>query len=143
MITYNLLNIQLSESRLKRLSDADDWKNVETRVSTGYKEIAETGAISVMVGIGLKFKDGEDKVFVDLSVQMTGKFEPKEKFEPSEENNTQIEVFASIGAPAIVFPFVREHAHSLASKSGINFWLPPVNFVQLAEKKKAEKEGKQ
>ena len=37
--------------------------------------------------------------------------------------------FKAINAPAIIYPFIREHLHNLCQKSGIpNVLLPTVNF---------------
>lgn len=134
MATYELLKILLSESRLKRLDNSEEWKSVETSISTGYKEAEDTGIISVLVGVELNFKNADDKTFLNAFVQMFG------AFEPSEKNPEGLDTFATINAPAILYPFVREHIHSLTSKSGIDFLLPPFNFVEYAKKKKAEKE---
>ena len=58
-------------------------------------------------------------------------------FECPTETDVQlsIENFSKVNAPAIIFPFVREHLASVSMKAGINpILLPAVNFVKLANK---------
>jgi preprotein translocase subunit SecB len=50
--------------------------------------------------------------------------------------------FAEINAPAIIFPFVREHLASLSLKSGLSpILLQPINFVKFAQA--SDREAKQ
>jgi preprotein translocase subunit SecB len=67
---------------------------------------------------------------IEAKVKMLG------NFEYAEDSSLSVEDFSKINAPAILFPFVREHLASVSMKAGISpILLPPVNFVKLAEKK--------
>ncbi|WP_448529800.1 protein-export chaperone SecB [Raineya sp.] len=55
------------------------------------------------------------------------------------EKNTSITIedFAKVNAPAIIFPFIREHLANLSLRAGIPpILLPPVNFVRLSDESK-------
>lgn len=53
-----------------------------------------------------------------------------------------IEVFTNVNAPAIIFPFLREHLASISMKAGIQpIMLQPVNFVKNSEVEKNESEN--
>jgi preprotein translocase subunit SecB len=56
-------------------------------------------------------------------------------FEPSDWNDPHLENFANINAPAIIYPFIREHIASLTTKAKMPYILPPFNFVELAKNK--------
>lgn len=48
-----------------------------------------------------------------------------------------IDNFAKINAPAILFPFVREHLASMSLKAGLNpILLQPINFVKHSQENK-------
>ncbi|HLX93906.1 MAG TPA: protein-export chaperone SecB [Puia sp.] len=52
-------------------------------------------------------------------------------FEKSGEPALSDDVFVKVNAPAIIFPFVREHFATLALKAAIgNVLLPPLNFTR-------------
>ncbi|MEO6683784.1 MAG: protein-export chaperone SecB [Ginsengibacter sp.] len=66
-------------------------------------------------------QDGE--ISFQIKVKMAGIFEKQG------ETALPIESFKEINAPAIIYPFVREHVASLTLKAGIgNVLLPSVNF---------------
>ncbi|GAB4130821.1 MAG: hypothetical protein OHK0045_17840 [Raineya sp.] len=76
---------------------------------------------------GLSDKEKE----IEASIRMLG------TFQCPENPHIPIEDFAKINAPAIIFPFVREHLASVSMKAGINaILLPPINFVKMSEKTK-------
>jgi preprotein translocase subunit SecB len=135
MVTYTLRKIFLSESRLKRHDNSDEWKSIDSAIMTNYSQEVQTETLFVSVAVELKFRNKEDKIVLDTFVQMVG------VFEPSEKNTFSVEDFATINAPAIIYPFVREHANNLTSKSEFPFLLPPVNFVELAKKNKIKSEN--
>lgn len=80
---------------------------------------------------------------VDLAVNLTGEQENGQikvyeaqvtaqgVFEKIGEPTLAEDTFKQINAPAIIYPFVREHVCNLALKAGItNLFLPPVNFFK-------------
>lgn len=61
-------------------------------------------------------------------------------FEFGENLSLPLESFANINAPAIIFPYIREHLSNVSMKAGIQpILLPPINFVQLAKDKQKKK----
>lgn len=81
----------------------------------------------------------EGNTLVDIQIKQAGSFD-KSKSNMSEK---EIDNFANINAPAIIFPFVREEIASFCSKSGVgNVLIQPVNFVELNEKNKIAKSTK-
>ncbi|HLR35138.1 MAG TPA: protein-export chaperone SecB [Tissierellales bacterium] len=52
------------------------------------------------------------------------------------EENMDIDEYIENNAPALMFPYVREHISAITTKSGINpIFLPPINFVTLLKNK--------
>lgn len=77
-------------------------------------------------GVGLTFKfkgiQGEVVAF-SADVKMIG------VFEKIGEPAVQEDAFKRINAPAIIYPFIREHIHNLCLKAGVGqVLLPTVNF---------------
>jgi preprotein translocase subunit SecB len=76
------------------------------------------------VTLTLDYKGLQDDLVICTSkIQMAGIFEKFGEPPLSEDS------FKKINAPAIIYPFIREHLHNLCLKSGIsNVLLPTVNF---------------
>jgi preprotein translocase subunit SecB len=71
--------------------------------------------------------DKNNKIPFEAEVKMVGVFELNNV--PQEAQDS----FLKINAPAIIFPFIREHFATLTMKSGLPpVLINPVNFVQLA-----------
>ena len=83
----------------------------------------------VIIELQLTFKEA-DTLILETKVQMMG------IFEPSDWNDPLLDDFANINAPAIIYPFVREHIASLTTKAKTPYILPPFNFVELAKNRK-------
>lgn len=126
---YKLLNIILLKSDFER-EDEINFANPD---------------FSSNIDINFDNQESEDKLFVNLIISFwAGVADNKQIkafikmlgiFEYNKDSNAiSLEEFAKINAPAIIFPFVREHLASLSTKAGINpILLPPINFVKLAE----------
>ncbi len=77
----------------------------------------------------------DDVVIVEIYVRQAGLFNVG-----TGQDMASLENFASINAPAIIFPFVRENIASLSSKGGVgNILIQPVNFVELNKIKPSKK----
>jgi len=123
---YRILNILLIESHFNREVLIDFQQpianNFDVAVNTDKNEI--TNQFGVSVKAILKGVQG-DKIPFTIEVTMAGVFE---KFGHPPYSDEQ---FTSINAPAIIFPFIREHISSIAVKAGIGaILLPPVNFTK-------------
>lgn len=128
MSAYKIIEVLLVESYFKSYfnhSDAD--KAIETKIAVRNEKTALH--LLVVVELQLTFKEA-DKLILETKVRMMG------IFEPSDWDDPLLEDFANINAPAIVYPFVREHIASLTTKSKTPYILPPFNFVELAKNRK-------
>jgi len=98
----------------------------------------------ININIGHNIKD--DKLFVSLEVAFIAGTESNKQIDitvnmlgifiiPKLEKKA-LEQFVKINAPAIIFPFIREHIANLSLKSGLQpILLPPINFIKLAKEK--------
>lgn len=129
--SYQLLNIILLESFFKRLADISDSSKVHNNVSIDV-ENQQDDEQTLFVAITLRYtSEFNGNIEVEASTKMLGVFSC-----PSSSDAT-IKDFAKVNAPAILFPFVREHIATISLKAGIEpILLQPINFVKLAEKSK-------
>lgn len=83
---------------------------------------------------------GKNKFVVQVTVKVVGKVANVEVitievttagvFHRNGETALDEETFKNVNAPAIIYPFVREHIATVALKAGIgSLLLPPVNFT--------------
>jgi len=126
--SYQLLNIILLESFFKRVADISSEQEAQKKISIDIENQQDENN-RLFVALTLKYiSEVSDKIEIEASVKMLGVFSC-----PSDPN-ASIKDFAKINAPAILFPFVREHIATLSMKAGIEpILLQPINFVQLAE----------
>jgi preprotein translocase subunit SecB len=129
---FKLLNIILIESSFKREPQIDfDNQNIHNNINIDVQNSTENSNI-LYVTVIMDFDTSIDnKKFISSKIQMLGVFEFGEKLPLS------LDSFANINAPAIIFPFIREHLSNVSMKAGIQpILLPPINFVALAKDKK-------
>jgi preprotein translocase subunit SecB len=122
---YNVESVILVESTFSRIN------NIEEKGSQLNHEISllpvphETGAdnkFSVTLTLSYVGK------FIDITV-CTATIKMIGGFEKYGEPKLTDDKFKAINAPAIIYPFLREHLHNLCLKAGIaNVLLPTVNF---------------
>jgi preprotein translocase subunit SecB len=128
--TYQLESINLIESFFKRepeISYESDEFSSNIDIKSGYN--IEDNKLLVMLEIEFYAGIPEKKQII-ISVKMLG------VFKKLNTEGISIDKFAKINAPAIIFPFIREHIATLSLKAGIYpILLPPINFVKLAEEK--------
>ena len=132
-VKYQVLNILLLDSQFKRnLIIKFDSSNIKNNVQIESNKNKEQE--NLLVDVTLKFITTIDDIeVINAKVTMIGIFRCSENLELSEDT------FGKINAPAIIFPFIREHLANLSLKAGIPpILLPPVNFVQLDKLKKDE-----
>jgi preprotein translocase subunit SecB len=123
---FRILNIIILESEFKREAVIDFQHQIDNNFALNTNSVKhdDSNNYSVYLKAELKGTQGDRTEFF-ISVWMVGMFE---KFGQPEFSDEQ---FTSINAPAIIFPFVREHIASLAIKGGIGaILLPPVNFLK-------------
>ncbi|MBL0300572.1 MAG: protein-export chaperone SecB [Cytophagaceae bacterium] len=126
---YIFENVILLESNFKRVSEVNYTSpEFDNKLDINIDENINGNQLFVELSVVIKTGVGE-KIDVDMSVIMLGHFTKN-----PEINQIPIEKFARVNAPAIIFPFVREHIASVSSKAGIpTILLPPINFVKMAE----------
>lgn len=132
--TFKLLNIILIESSFKREPQIDfDNQSLHNNINIDVQNSTKNSNI-LYVTVIMDFDTSIDnKKFISSKIKMLGVFEFGEKLPLSLDN------FANINAPAIIFPFIREHLSNVSMKAGIKpILLPPINFVKLAKDKKKE-----
>jgi preprotein translocase subunit SecB len=139
---YIFENVILLESNFKRVGEVNYTSpEYDNNIEIGINQSIEENQVLVELTVNIKTGVGEE-IDVEMSVKMLGHFTKN-----PEINQIPVEKFAQVNAPAIIFPFVREHIASVSSKAGIpTILLPPINFVKMAEeedKNLAEKEVSQ
>ncbi len=130
--TFKLLSIILIESSFKREPQIDfDNQNLHNNINIDVQTSTENSNI-LYVTVILDFDTSiESKKFISSTIKMLG------VFEFGKELTIPLDSFANINAPAIIFPFIREHLSNVSMKAGIQpILLPPINFVELAKDKK-------
>ena len=129
--SFKLLNILLIESTFKR-APYMDFSNESLKNDIDIDIQNSTSENILAVTLTIEFKTSVDKdIVVSAKVKMVG------NFEFSKNSKIPLEDFGTINAPAIIFPFIREHLSNVSMKAGIQpILLPPINFVDLAKRKK-------
>jgi len=132
--SFTLLHVLLLEDHFKRESFIDfELGTFNNKMNIDIKNHVNGNILEVIVKLAF-VSEQSGKNVVESAITMSG------SFEFGKEVNIPIESFANINAPAIIFPFIREHLANLTMKSGIQpVFLPPVNFVELAKRKKEKK----
>lgn len=122
---YQVIQIILAESNFKRVSDIDFNKQIEPvyDLKVDSSEVEEN-KFTVLVRFNLKATQGKKNIF-EADFSFVG------IFERHGEPELSVESFQRVNAPAIIYPFIREHLSSICMKAGIgHFLLPPANFKQ-------------
>lgn len=122
---FRIINILILESNFKREVVIDFHQPFDNKLdfSSGSQR-SEDGKYVVEVKVMLSGMHETQPVFT-MEVRMVGTFE---KFGNPSISDDQ---FVNVNAPAIIFPFIREHIANLALKGGIGIiLLPPMNFVK-------------
>ncbi len=93
-------------------------------LNIGHKEIGENLTITIDLSYKRKCNDEEQ---AKADVIIVGVFEikgPKPEFYDN---------FCNINAPALIYPYLREHISYLTNKAGLKTMnLPPLNFVDFS-----------
>ena len=115
-------------------------------------EFGFTEDVKEEVSLSLKIENENEKeffVYVFLNFDLKNKTNEelvkskvimKGIFELTNEKPTYFNDFICINAPAIIYPYLREHLSSLTNKSGLPpVNLPPFNFVHFGKEYMKEK----
>lgn len=94
------------------------------------KDVPEDNKLISKLSVGVTLHNESGKHHLS-SIEMTG------IFSYTDDMKMSIEAFANINAPAILYPFIREHLATLAAKADMKrMLLPPFNFVAFYEQNK-------
>lgn len=123
---YSIVNILLLESSFKREGQID-FETVQqaVKVDFGSGKNEATGELLVELSVVLTATQAEAAFAYEARVKMIGLFRKTGEGELDED------FFMNQNAPAIIFPFVREHITSLCRQAALNnVFLPPLNFTK-------------
>ncbi|MEN0054663.1 MAG: protein-export chaperone SecB [Mucilaginibacter sp.] len=129
--TYNLEHILLLNSSFTRTWNIDfESKEFDSSVDIEVEDKRSDNTLTVVVNLTFTAGTNKEKQ-INAYIQMVG------VFTTSESLDLDIDKFATVNAPAIIYPFIREHLSSLSVKAGINpILLAPVNFVKRSQSEK-------
>lgn len=124
-----ILGIILAESDFKRIPkiqiDGKEKTEVKIQIGMSIDNKANNLISEVTANISQTY---EAVIQVQAKIKMVGIFNQSDLSVEEKQN------FLRINAPAIVFPFVREHLMSLTVKAGLPvIIINPVNFVELTK----------
>jgi preprotein translocase subunit SecB len=128
--TFKINGILLKESHFLRIPEIhfNDGEITDSNINI-QSQSRDEKIVIVELSIDIKSKY-KNTIQFEIKASMVGIFET-EKAAPE-----HLESFSNINAPAIIFPFLREHICSLSIKAGIQpMILPPINFVEYAKSK--------
>ncbi len=112
------------------LSKAAKSEKIKNNLKIDLEKHIGEKQIHIIVSVSFTLFSDEKQNILEASIQMSGYFEMI-----GDGKELDIETFATINAPAIIFPFIREHLATLTTKAGIGpILLPPVNFTKLNPK---------
>lgn len=122
---YRVENVFLLESTFTREINFDSKNGEisnEINIDSQIHESTDEGKFGVTLELDFQGKQA-NKDICKSKIKMVGIFEKIGEPPLNEEN------FKKINAPAIIYPFIREHLHNICLKAGIaNVLLPTVNF---------------
>ena len=122
---YKVENVSLLESVFSRVINFDSKDGEitnEINIDSQALESIESNKFGVTLELNFEGKQA-DKIICNSKIKMIGIFEVIGEPALTED------VFKRINAPAIIYPFIREHLHNICLKAGIvNVLLPTVNF---------------
>lgn len=130
LASFNIQHIIMTESVFKRKSviDFNKKQNPTIDVKTNYS-LNPDGSIYCVVELTYNATyEGDSEPIIEARIVLGG------SFTKIGETPLSTETFGKVNAPAILFPFVREHLSSLSVKASVvPILLTPVNFEALSK----------
>jgi len=130
--SYNVSNIFLAESRFSRTSSVSDLNQSKKHFTIDIEPInLDENIFNIALNVTFfSTSASSEEHEVDFFIKMIGLFE-----KIGDHSEIPNDYFVNVNAPAIIFPFVREHVSSITAKAGIDaVLLPPFNFVDNYQK---------
>ncbi|MCB0566326.1 MAG: protein-export chaperone SecB [Phaeodactylibacter sp.] len=136
---YSLKRIALVKSVFESAQNFyEPQKELSLKVDVKHKE--DENSVTVFLNVTVLEDQGKVKDLT-LDVTMAGEFEYKKN--GGERLDVKFKEFVKINAPAIIYPYVRQHIRNLTLEAGFKqpIILPILNFVRLVEKSKNQPSG--
>ncbi len=133
---YQFLSVVLLESYFNRISSVTtDTTQIDANINIDSSSQTQDNMINVILILTFLSKNK-----ISLNKEIEAKIKMVGKFVKSGESKLDSQIFAQQNAPAIMFPYLREHLSNLSLRAGIPpIILPPINFVALEKTKKIRK----
>jgi len=124
--------ILLSKENFSRIPNFSD-ENVRIDIQLNVILNKNKQTYSAELNTSLKcFSNDDQKQLLNLEFTFVGLFSVKDG-----EENMDIQDFLNNNAPAIMFPYIREHISEITQKAGVKpILLPPINIEALIKNKK-------
>ncbi|MCB9253010.1 MAG: protein-export chaperone SecB [Flavobacteriales bacterium] len=136
---YHLKRIALVKSVFDRAQNFyEPQKELSLKVNIKHEE----GENAVTVFVNVTVLEDQGKLNnLTLDVTMAGEFEYKSN--GGDELDLNFKEFVKVNAPAIIYPYVRQHIRNLTLDAGFKqpIILPILNFVRLQEKSEENPSG--
>ncbi len=124
--------IILAEQNFKRKPNIPDTSRIDFNISVdkSVNEAEKKGQLHMKAE--LKLISDADEVVLNLNATFIGFFSVDE-----DAPNMELDKFLENNAPAIIFPYIREHIGAVTQKAGIKpLILPPLNVFALINKER-------
>jgi len=136
---FSVVTALLADSEFRRVPQVhtnhkDSLQSSNLNVIAGPKnEDTSISQITLELNFDISFQDSKE---VECFIRYVGLFESNDDVSPEE-----LEKYCYINAPAMLFPFVREHLANLCQKAGLGtIMLQSENFVKGYHEMKAKEE---
>lgn len=121
---YKLKKVLLAESNFKRAKSVGSLDDHSITIDI-VPSVTDSNEFFVEL-IAEYRQPAQGDAEIEIKVKMVGQFETE-----GENEVLTLDSFSNVNAPAIIFPFVREHIASLTGKAIPNaIYIPPINFVE-------------
>lgn len=128
--SYNLKNITLLQSSFSKEIDFDNDLEIKNKISIDVDYIVKAENVHVKLTVKMEGIGEFSKPSFSFDVTYLG------EWEVGDVNELPLELFTKINAPAMIFPFVREHIASTSLKAGLDpIFLPTINFLKIIKEK--------
>ena len=130
--SFNIKGVFLLKSFFERINPSKDvssidFNTIKREINVNVENKVDGNFLYCIVTLTYNsiFPDGDKEI--ECTIAMLGSFEVI-----GEANPQSGEKFLMFNAPAIVFPYIREHLSGLSIKAGLpTILLPPFNFTNL------------
>lgn len=122
---FRILNILLLESTFNRVETVEfNNSGIQQEIKVEINVNVDSNKVAVTDTIIYKQMFNEIEQ-VSAVIKMIG------LFEKIGDSPLDIDQFGNVNAPAIIFPYIREHLSNLSAKAGLGLiFLPPVNLTK-------------